>query len=87
MEIEREGLLPSGKKIVIKQGKGKHLRSAQRMMTEGSTNSDLARSLATFLCTVDGAELNVEDFDEMELADVAAIEACFLEKVSASIKS
>jgi len=85
--IEIDGTLPSGKKILVKKGKGRHLRNAQRMMTGGSNNSDIARALATYLCTIDGAYVNLEDFDNMDLPDVIAIEAHFLGIASASITS
>jgi len=85
--IEFEGTLPSGKKIIVKRGKGRHLRSAQKMMTEGSSNSDMARALASYLCAVDGELVNIEDFDNMEIKDCVAIESHFLEIASASITS
>lgn len=85
--IEVSGTLPSGKEILIKKGKGRHLRSAQRMMSEGSSNSDLAHALASYLCAVDGKMLSVEAFDDMNIKDCAAIESYFLDIASASIKS
>jgi len=85
--IEVDGTLPSGKKVLIKKGKGRHLRNAQRMMTEGSNNSDMSRALATYLCAVDGEYVNLEDFDDMDISDAIAIEAHFLAAASASITS
>ena len=52
-----------------------------------SSNSDMARALASYLCAVDSELVNIEDFDNMEIKDCVAIESHFLEIASASITS
>jgi len=64
---DREIKLPSGKTAVVRDGKGKDLRMAQR---KAQTPDDIAFALISELVTLDGQPIIYEDLDEMVLKDV-----------------
>lgn len=65
--------LPTGEVVDVLEGKGKHLRIANRLVSERERGDHVALSfaLASVLCRVDGRDLAYEDIDELPI-NVAA---------------
>lgn len=59
--------LPSGKVAVIEEGKGRHVRQAQRM-SEGDASMYM-NCMMSLLVTVDGKKMVPEDFDDLASND------------------
>lgn len=69
--MAKELVLPSGKKAVIGEFKGKHIREAQRI-ADGAQDKFLF-ALISLTSSIDGIEIVPEDLDEMDGADVLAL--------------
>jgi len=96
--IEHDGFLPDKRAIVIKIGKGRHLKAAQDLLGEDDNQRTYAELLAIRLCAIDPVPQNekepekqnqydfqpiqLENFEEMSLVDVSAIHNYFLEKLA-----
>jgi hypothetical protein len=63
--------LPSGKKAVLKPGKGRDLLKAQRLANDPS---EIPYALVSILATVDGQELDVDQVLDMDLPDVLKLQ-------------
>lgn len=68
--MPKEITLPSGKKAVIADGKGKHLFQAQKM---ASSPDEIQYALIAILTTIDGEPVIYEDMAEMNLPDVLCL--------------
>lgn len=75
--MTKEITLPNGGKAFIEKGKGKHAIIAQQRM-EGDSSKYLIH-LMQQLVKVDGSQLAVEDYEEMDLPDFQAIQIAFCE--------
>lgn len=63
--------LPSGKQVVIKDGKGRDLLNAQR---KAKTAEEIVYALLAELTEIDGQKLIYEDILEMDIKDVLALQ-------------
>lgn len=68
----KELMLPSGKKAVIREGKGRDLLNAQRI---AQSPDEIIYALLAELVTIDGTKYVYEDVLEMPLTDVLALQA------------
>lgn len=69
--------LPSGRKCIIKKGKGKNITEA--MKTAGKEGERFLFAMICQLTTVDGNPIVIEDLEEMELKDAMDIQTKFSE--------
>jgi hypothetical protein len=69
--MDKEIKLPSGKVAIIGEFKGKHIREAQRI-ADGKQDMFLF-ALIAITGKIDGENVNAEDLDEMDGADVLAL--------------
>ena len=72
---ERQITLPSGRIATIREGRGRDLITAQRVVGKATESSALLQALAAVLCKVDGKELLYEEVLDMPVADVLVLEA------------
>lgn len=75
-DILYEGKLPSGKKLAILKGKGRHLFNAMNRAREGN---EIMWELIAQLITIDDQKIVMHDLYEMDLADVLAIQSAFFD--------
>ncbi|MEM1672497.1 MAG: hypothetical protein QXX12_00575 [Nanopusillaceae archaeon] len=83
-KVLKEIILPSGKKAVFYNGKGKDLFEA---MLKGTKGEFLLWHLIAQLVEIEGEKFVLEDFYEMDLFDVLAIQATFGELFGSFLSS
>jgi len=76
MEVLKEVVLASGKKLTIYKGKGKHLFQAQM---KANSAQEILWALIAELCEIDGKKIVMEDLFEMDLGEVFQIQSAFAE--------
>lgn len=76
--------LPSGKKALLKPGKGRDLLKAQRMANDPS---EIPYALISILVTVDGEELDVDQVLDMDLSDVLKLQEAVTGKAPSPVPS
>jgi hypothetical protein len=76
--IAKEFTLPSGKKVVIFKGKGKHATEAIKVM--GGDSSKYLNALISQLVEIDGQKVVMEDLEELDLQDYMKIQAEFADQ-------
>ena len=69
--MTKEITLPSGKKALIKKGKGIDLLNAQK---NTSASDEIPYALIAQLCEIDGQKIVYEDVLELDLEDVIALQ-------------
>lgn len=74
----KEFTLPSGKKVVIYPGKGKHAMEAIKMC-DGKMDRYLP-SLMSQLIEIDGQGVVMEDLEEMDLQDFMSLQGEFADQ-------
>lgn len=67
-----EIILPSGKRAVIKEGKGRDLLNAQR---KAKSAEEIVYALLAELVEIEGEKLVYEDIFEMNIKDVIVLQA------------
>lgn len=83
--MAKEVTLPSGKKAVIGDFKGKHIREAQRIA--GGNTDMITFALISLTTTIDDQPVLAEDLDEMEGRDVMALMGEFSENFTSAPKN
>lgn len=78
--------LPSGKKAVIAQAKGKHLRQAARL-TGVDDLMGIGQALISLVAQIDGNKVTYEDVGEMPLRDVMALQGAIMGNDLSSLKA
>ena len=78
-DIIKEIPLPSGKKVVIKEGKGRDLFWAYR---NAGDPSEIIRLLMVRLIEIDSEPLTEDEIDDMPISDVMALVKEFTEVLS-----
>jgi len=68
----KEIILPSGKKVTVREGKGRDLLNAQR---KARSAEEILYALLAELTEIDGQKLVYEDLLEMDLKDVLALQS------------
>jgi len=71
----RSVMLPSGKTVEIRRGKGRDLMRAQRAVTGNPDPTAVVFALIAELAQIDGAPIVYEDVVEMDLGDVLVLQA------------
>ncbi len=69
--MSKEIKLPSGAVAIVGEFKGKHVREAQRIA--GGESDKFLFALIAITGRIDDKELNMEDLDEMDGADVLTL--------------
>lgn len=82
--MSKEITLPSGKKAIVGEFKGKHIREAQRI-AEGKQDMFMF-ALISLTSTIDGQTVVAEDLDEMDGMDVLALMGEFSENFMSAPK-
>jgi len=71
----RQVTLPSGRVATIREGRGRDLIQAQRLVGKATESNALMQALAAILCEIDGKTIVYEDVLDMPVADVLTLEA------------
>jgi hypothetical protein len=74
-ENRLEIVLPSGHVATVREGRGRDLIQAQRLVGKNAESGAMLQALAAILCEIDGKPVLYEDMLEMPLADVLVLEA------------
>lgn len=91
-ELEIEGItrmtteliLSDGRKVTIKDGKGKNLLNAQKI---AKTPDEIPYALLAELCDFDGQQLVYEDILELPIEDVINLQAAISGKFQSSLRN
>lgn len=65
--------LPSGKAFAFREGRGRDLRKAARIVNPGEDAVGYSMAIASITGTIDGQPFTVEDMDDMPMTDVNAM--------------
>ena len=79
-----ELILSDGRKVTIKDGKGKNLLNAQKI---AKTPDAIPYTLLAELCDFDGQQLVYEDILELPIEDVINLQAAISGKFQSSLRS
>lgn len=70
-QVQKEFELKDGRRVIILKGKGRDARLAQQ--AAGADAGKLTQALMAQLVRIDGQQLVMEDFDELDLPDYMKI--------------